>query len=382
MTPRVVFRNGHYSVALAVPRHQLAQLVPLYEIAKSDLTFMCGNDKKLGEAIFGNPFDQVDAEMIRLGVENTGGNRIARNLGLPGKGLKNFFEFYITSQEDMAAALIQAYEVVCRSKNLANVTPKQIDQITNQEDLLSSERNTKLLKLVNLDKILTGHNDLLIQLQTRAEEKQTELDKCNSEVKTACERKAELEVKLVELQNTLADQQAILAEIKEEVTSTTETIQKKKRQLEDTDASYQSKKAKMEELQTGDAMAFASIMYWHVLGEDHFDLNRIISALVARGDEEDCSMIEVIKRIQNTPTRSQTRVAKSTHSDTGRADGKPQGQPPDGGASGEAEKSPTESASEELEESTEELENSTNLTGPISALNTKDDDGKLPVSTA
>ena len=89
----------------------------------------------------------------------------------------------------------------------------------------------------------------------------------------------------------------------------------------------------MEELQTGDAMAFASIMYWHVLGEDHFDLNRIISALVACGEEEDCSMIEVIKRIQNTPTRSQTRVAKSTHSDTGRADGKPQGQPPDGGVS-------------------------------------------------
>ena len=97
VTPRVVFRNGHYSVALTVPRHQLAQLVPLYEIAKSDLTFMCGNDKKLGEAIFGNPFDQVDAEMARLGVENTGGNRIARNLGLPGKGLKNFFDFYITS---------------------------------------------------------------------------------------------------------------------------------------------------------------------------------------------------------------------------------------------------------------------------------------------
>ena len=98
VVPRIVFRNGHYSMALTVPRHQLAQLVTLREIAKNDLAFMCGNDTELGETIFGDPFDQVDAEMERLGLEgHTDGNRFTRNLGLPGLGLRNFFEFYTTS---------------------------------------------------------------------------------------------------------------------------------------------------------------------------------------------------------------------------------------------------------------------------------------------
>ena len=214
-------------------------------------------------------------------------------------------------------------------------------------------------------------------------EKEAELKECEAKVETAREQKTELGEELIQLQRNLDGQRAILGDLQTSVALTTEDVQKRKRELDATEASYNSKKAKMKELQTGDAVAFANIMYWHMLGEDHFDLSRIVSALGVRGEAEDLSMIRVIERIQRiSSTGSQTRAAKSTHSDTGRVGVNPQEQLPEGADSGEAEKSPTESVSEELEESTEEPENSTNLTGPLSALKTKDDDSKLPISTA
>ena len=90
---------------------------------------------------------------------------------------------------------------------------------------------------------------------------------------------------------------AVKAQSRQKFSFTHDESSQLQRELDDAEASYKSKKAKMEELQTGDAVAFANIMYWHVLGEDHFDLGRIVSALGVRGEAEDLSMIRVIERI-------------------------------------------------------------------------------------
>ena len=45
-------------------------------------------------------------------------------------------------------------------------------------------------------------------------------------------------------------------------------------------------------------------MCWHVLGKDHFDLSRIVSALEARGTAEDLNMMRVIEKMQNAPPGS------------------------------------------------------------------------------
>jgi len=98
----------------------------------------------------------------------------------------------------------------------------------------------------------------------------------------------------------------------------------------------------MEELQTGDTVALANVMLLYMLGDDPFDLDRITSALKARGEPDDLSMVRVIEKIQKTPTAvSQTQASNSTHSST-RATDKSQERSPDGADSGEAEKAATE----------------------------------------
>jgi len=365
VAPRILFRNGHYSVALAVPGHQLAQLVPLYEIAKNDLDFMCGNDKKLGETIFGNPFDQVDAELKRLGVEDTGSNRIVRNLGLPGKGLKNFFEFYTAPPGDMAAALLQAYQSVRRTEDLSSVSPEQIDHITRTEAILNSKRNTKLLDLLEIEDTLTSHNELLEQLRAQSEAKQAELDKYNSEVKEVLEQKTTLEQQLIQGQIDLSNKKAILAQIEGQIGEATEKAKKRVKQLDETEEKYQSKRAKMAELQTGDTMALANVMYLYVLGDEPFDLNRIVSALNKSGEPEDLSMVRVIEKIQKTPAAvAQAQKANSAHSSV-RAVDKSQEQSPEGADSEEAEKAATEGEA-----------TSTALTEGVENLMTEEEVGK------
>ena len=319
VVPRVIFKNGHYSVALTVPDHHLVHLAPLHEIAKNDLVTMCGNNPDLESRVFGHPFDQVDREMVRLGIGEMEGNRFSRNLGLVTPGLKSFYHCLTASPEDITSALKEAFTHVCKTMEMTDVPSHVFDDIVRAQALLRSERATRLLRIHELDRALATRVSKIESMEAQESSLQKDLE----DHSIALEAKtAELNSVRSMLKRDLAhmkDKAKELEELEKQIAEIDTNVDSRKRQLKRTENECKKKKARLKAIDKSginkDTALVTNVMAANILNGARFDLEHIIAVLTASGEAKDLAQARILSRFpQTTPAILQINAAGECNS--------------------------------------------------------------------